>query len=313
MSKTNVFTLIATALLGVLLYVILQLAHDLKNAPVIEATQPLAGNHGISTYADLLGFLERKGIGSEHAIASSAGWFQDRGFPGSHSLLGIPGQNEWTEQYPDLDDAVLESLSAKGDMAATQTLASHRISIDPFAAMELYATAAAQGSTYAIIQIGSLRETFANMELDRYRADPVYLEKIGRLRGDDSNQTLQLEAFAYAMAAVRDGGPPVIDRDLLAWLQRMAETIPPSLRESACERSEQVFLEFSGARRTRNLAPITRDPPAIFISIPDLADLLPCRETSHPAASLLDLRNCEIYPIEMFMGSAMDLYSCENW
>jgi len=313
MSKTNVFTLIATALLGVLLYVILQLAHDLKNASVIEATQPIARNNGISTSADLLGFLERKGIDSEQAIASSAGWFQDRGFPGNHGLLGITGQNGSTDQYADLDDAVLESLSAKGDMAATQTLASHRISIDPFAAMELYATAAAQGSTYAIMQMGSLRETFANMELDRYRADPGYLEKIGHLRGDDSNQTLQLEAFAYAMAAVRDGGPPVIDHDLLTWLQRMAEAIPPSLRESACERSQQVFLEFSAARRARNLAPITRDPPAIFISIPGLADQVPCGETSHPALSLLDLSNCEIYAIEMFMGNAMDLYSCENW
>jgi len=313
MSKTNVFTLIATALLGVLLYVILQLARDLRNAPGIEATQPLAGTHGIFTYADLLEFLEREGIDAERSMADSRDWFQDRGFPGNHGLLGITGPNGSIDEYADLSDAALESSSAIGDMTATQTLAAHRMSIDPFAAMELYATAAGQGSTYAVLQIGSLRETFANMALDRYQADPGYLEKVGRLRGDDSSRTLQMEAFAYAMAAVRDGGPPVIDHDLLTWLQRMEETIPPPLRESACELSEQIFLEISGERRSGNLAPITRHPPAIFISIPNLAGQVPCRETDHPVLSLLDLSGCETYPIEVFQGSVMDLYSCENW
>jgi hypothetical protein len=313
MSKTNVFTLIATALLGVLLYVIVQFTRDLPALPSVEVIRPSDRNGEISAYTELIELLEEKGADAERVIADWSRWLQSRGFPGNYGLSGIAEQNTSTGEYADLNDAALESLSAKGDMAATQMLASMRISIDPFAAMDLYTTAAAQGSAYAMLQIGSLRQTFANIALDGYRADPGYLKKLSRLRGDDSNQTLRMEAFAYAMAAVRDGGPPIIDPDLLLWLQRMAEALPPALRESACELSEQLFLEFSGARRSRGLAPLTTIPPAVFISIPNLAEQLPCLETSHPVFPLLDLGDCEIYSVELFQGSVMDLYICENW
>jgi hypothetical protein len=310
-SKTNLYTLFATALLGVLLFVVLQFTRNIPTAPpTVDAVDESPGRR-LAGFPDLHEFLTEQGLDGMRLVAESARWRQARGFLGSDRLLNVSEDNAPSRSYQALDTAALENRSEGGEMAATQTLAARTRVDDPFASMDLYATAAAQGSVYAMIQIGSLRETLGNMPLDRFDSGPAYRRKLGELRDDDSSRTLQTEAFGYVAAAVRDGGAAVVDEDLLGWLQRMEKEIPSAQRAAACELSERIFMGFSAARRSRGLAPLTTTPPPVFIAIPNLDQKLPCRATPYPIFSLIDLSRCSVYPVENERDDAMDLYICQ--
>lgn len=311
MSKTNLYTLIATALLGVLLYVVLQFARKVPTTPPTAETIHAPEHPRLANHPDLHEFLAARGLDGHKLLVESAHWRQARGFLGGDRLLGVTEDSAPSRAYQSIDTLVLNSMSDNGDLAATQTLAARTLPNDPFAALDLYMTAAEQGSIYAMLQIGSLRETLGDRALDRFKSDPDYLRKVGELRGDDSNQTLQMEAFAYIAAAVRDAGATIVDDDLLGWLRRMEREIPSAQRAAACELSERIFLKFGAARRGRGLAPLTTTPPPVFIAIRNLDEKIPCRTTSHPIYSLIDLSRCSVRPVETDRGDA-DLYICQT-
>jgi hypothetical protein len=319
MSKTGVHTLIATGLLGVLLFVILQFARDMQTRIVEEpGSAPKPGFiresrlPRITTEDELLAFLGTRDIDPARAVRASLEWQKSHGFLGRHELFGVTEENSPDRAYESLADDALASMSEQGDLGATQALASGMSPVDPVAAMALYELAASQGSIYALLQIGSLRETFADMAFEKIRADAAFLEKLGQLTLEEPNLTLHMSAFAYAMAAVRQGGVAVVNLDLLAWIQRMAGQLTPDREAAACAYSGRLFVEYGRARRARGLAPITTDPPAVFIGVPDLADRLPCRTTTHPVIPLLDIGNCSIDTVENALGETVDLYICQN-
>ena len=330
MSKTNVFTLIATILLGVLLYTIVRFSENLPEAPPadsIRETTPLAtpenaslpqpatrtsGLPRVSTYSELLDFLTAQGIDGRSAIADSARWLQERGFSGINTLLGVTEENARSIALQSLDDATLHTMLEAGDSGASQTLASRALFTDPFAALELYRTAASQGSVYAILQIGSLLESLSDITLDDFVTDPAYLQKLIDLRNRDPAQGPKIAAFSHALTAARDGGMPVIDTEMLTWLQRLSGEFSEFEQQSACEQSAQLFFEISAERRQKGLQPISTEPPPVFLSIPDLEKQLPCRTTNHPIIQLLNLTRCSRTEVEDNRGDRMILNICEN-
>ena len=149
MSKTNVYTLVATALLGVLLYVVLQFARKVPTQPVTTniMTEPIGLSVG--GRSDLPAILEARGIDAQRAIAESIDWRQARGFLDSDRMFGVAGDEAPARLYEILEIATLESMSESGDLAATQALAARKLLEDPFASLALYTTAANQGSVFA--------------------------------------------------------------------------------------------------------------------------------------------------------------------
>jgi hypothetical protein len=311
-SKTNVYTLIATALLGVLLFVLLQFARKVPTTPITANIRVDPAGPTISGRSDLLAILESRGFDAQRMIAESADWRRARGFLQTDPLFGVPGQGMPARAYDNLEFATLESMSDRGDPAATQALASRTRLEDPFAALDLYTTAADQGSIFAMLRIGALRETFSNVALESFDADPSYVRKLAELRGENSQNSLQMEAFAYVAAAIRDGGVAIVDQDLLDWIQQMGQALPPSDLTQSCELSENLFLKLSAARRSRGLPQITTQPPPVFLGIPDLQEQLPCRSTGHSIIWLLDLSRCSATPVNDADGRTLDLYICQN-
>lgn len=330
MSKTNVFTLIATILLGVLLYTIVRFSTGLPEPPPADSIREAAtlappANAGLPTpaarsgelprisgYAELLVFLTARGVDGESAIAGSARWLHERGFSGINTLLGVTEENAPGIALQSLDDATLQTMLEAGDSGASQAMASRVLFTDPFAALDLYRTAAGQGSVYAILRIASLLESLGDISLDDFVADPAYLQKLVDLRSRDSDQGPKISAFSHALAAARDGGMPVIDAEMLSWLQRLSSEFSESEQRSACERSTQLFFEFGTKRRQKGLRPISTDPPPVFLSIPDLESQLPCRATSDPVIQLLDLSQCSHTAVEDERGDRMNLNICKN-
>ena len=330
MSKTNAFTLIATLLLVILLYTILRFAANLPDTPPAESiretttTAPTVDNKTptqqsgksglpvVSNHAELIDFLNSLGIDGRRATVEAARWFQERGFLGINTLLGISEENSRDFALQSLDDATLQSMLDKGDAGASQILGSRLLFTDPFAALDLFHTAAEQGSTYAIWQIASLLETLNDRSLDDFVTDPAYLRKLVELRNQDSASSPTIAPLSFALAAARDGGLPVIDTQMLSWLRNLTGGIFESELQTACERSAQLFVEFSAKRRQRGLPPVLTDPPAVFLSIPELATQLPCRATSYPIIQLLSLGQCSSTLVEDSRGNPMNLYICEN-
>lgn len=312
MSKTNIYTLVATALLGVLLFVVVQFTRRVPTEPVVTNIVTEPAGLQIGGRADLAAFLESRQFDVARAIGDSIAWRRARGFFDSDRFFGTGEGDVSVPDYDSIDIATLESMSDTGDLAATQALAARILLEDPFTSLGLYATAANQGSTYAVIQIGGLRETFSDITLDKFISDPEYQQNLNELRGDGSINKLKIEAFAYIAAAIRDGGIAIVDRELLDWIQRLEYELRPEEQVSACAMSENIFLKFSSARRSRGLAQITTEPPPVFFGIPDLEAQLPCQSSGHSIIWLLDLSRCSASPVSHANGEVLDLYICQN-
>ncbi len=302
----------ATVLLGVLLVVVLQFTRRVPTKPVttnfvVERT----GLH-IDGYSDLVAFLESRGVDAHAAIADSIDWRQAHGFFHGDRFFSADEGGASTRTYESFEYSRLESMSQNGDLAATQALAAQMLLEDPFASLALYTRAANHGSIFAMLQIGGLRETFSNLALDRFSADPAYLQKLSELRGENSQNKLKVEAFAYVAAAIRDGGIVIVDQDLLDWAQRLSAELPPGKLASACALSENYFLKIGAARRSHGITPFTTEAPPIFFGIPNLQEQLPCRSTGHSIIWLLDLSRCSVTPVNQADQRTLDLYICQS-
>lgn len=307
MTKTNVYTLIATALLGILLFVILQLARDLRTRVELEKPETQAaefirtdGRRRIANSDDLTRFLAERNIDAAAAIAASKDWRARHGYLGADLLLGITDEDAPFRRYEAFTDADLLLMSQAGNAAATQALAGRVVSVDPFAALELYTVAVSQGSTYALLRIGSLREIIGSTA--------ATLGKLNELQREAP--TPAMDFFAYTIAAIRDGGVAIIDNDMLSRIGRAELAMSAQQHAEACALSQTIFFEFGAARRKRGVAPLTIEPPPIFISVMEAGPELPCTATAQPVIPLLDLSECSINPVENFRGERVDLYIC---
>ncbi len=320
MSRTNISVLLATALLGILLVVVYRLADDLEQrqlmgpleAPDADATsERLAANNDprsvISDYTSFITALQARGVDGSAALQGTATWLQARGFLGADPLLGIDERSAPLVYYESLDDDTLAGLSKSGDLAAAQVQASRLALENPAAAEVLYAQAAAGGSAYAMLQLSSLWDTW------------YAIQASGLVASDDRSELLpagesdaRIRAFAYAMAALRDVGPPLFSEALLNRAGNMYRQIPQAQREAACNESERVYIDLSIQRRTRGLPPIRSEPPPVFLTVAEANRALPCAETGIDYSTTLDLTDCRNESVVGPGNSDRELYICRR-
>jgi hypothetical protein len=334
-SKTNQFTIIATALLGILLYTIIRFGESLPAAPMAgsvrenetsaapatagsdspqivtgspqTSTQPL-----LTTYADLVDYLNAGGRDGARMLKDTALWRQDRGFFAPDELLGITPASSPRAYYDSLDEATLKTMSDSGDAGATQTLASITALSDPFAAMTLFSKAAEQGSAYALLRLASLSESFSDLNTDGRKLGPDYLDQLLEYRGANSATSLKTSSYAHVVSAMRDGGLPVIDTELLAWQDRLEQELTDSEIASACDQSERMLFDVNVARRKQGKLRPSVSPPPVFVSPPDAGSRLPCTNAVPDNPALLDQGPCEIIPILTTNGQPANLNICES-
>jgi len=317
-SKTNRFTLIATILLGVLLYTILRFAHDLNIAwdgsplkpPPATNDTPDTTQPRIATATDLLALLEkelaRQSLDSETALDEYAEWSTARGFIGKNRL---PGSPDTTSLMPG-DQAALLARSEAGNATASQALAAQILFTDPFRAIELFHRAAEQGSTFALLRTGSLLEALDTAGTGTGADDVKHRERVNELTKQGVGNSLRLTALGYVITAIRDGGAPIVDRSLLTWLDRLQFETTNDELVAVCEWSEHTLFDIAKGRALRGKSPVTTNAPPVFFTIPGLADQLPCRRSAFPIENLLDLTNCTVTPVHNAAGELLNLYLC---
>jgi hypothetical protein len=331
-SKNNLSILVATALLGVLLYTILRFFDEV---PVAEIPVPIRSEEENSTfdvptssparkpeqttdpdtpyiagYEDLLNHLDTKGLNGQRLIADSARWFQAKGYLNPNDFLGVRLQGAPASYYDTLDEPTLIAMSDEGDLGATQSLAERRSFSDPFEAIELYYKAAEQGSVNSLLRIASLLETFGDVALDDFESDPEYRRKLKPFRVEGANMTLGIEAFSYALMAVRDGGSAVASPDVVQWVEDLGNKLEPDALLRACRISANMHMNLAEARRINGYIPLSSDPPAVFLGEPELESKLPCADTRHAVFPLLDLEGCDVETVQVASGEIQALYVC---
>ncbi|MAF83701.1 MAG: hypothetical protein QGH93_09285 [Gammaproteobacteria bacterium] len=317
MTKTNRFTLIATVLLSILLYTILQFAHDLNVAwdgspleqPATTRDKPAATEPRITSATDLHKVLAD---GTLNAVLNDyAIWSDARGFTGNNRLFGAPDSIPSNAPAAS-NEAGLQARSEAGDAGATQALAAQILFADPFNAIALFRLAAEQGSTFALLRIGSLYAAIDTTGTRNETANPAQLKRIANLTEKGVNHSLRLTAFGYVVTALRDGGIPIIDYDLLEWLDQLNDTVTDDERVAVCKWSERTLIEIAKHRVRWGKPAVTTVAPPIFFAIPALADRLPCRRTAYPIDNLMDLAHCTVTKVSNAADQDLDLYICKK-
>jgi len=380
MTRTSRFTLIATVLLGVLLYTITRFAADLNVAwdgSAIAPPAPAADDASappIADAANLRFVLNALGIDPATALDGWATWSDARGFMPPNRLFGIPdpvasassnsrpataapanvdvadptpsaplsaarGATDPVAPGPrpavpeasnpenpgagvpdpgesadnaTIDEAELLARSAAGNAAASQELAARAAFTAPFAAIDYYRLAADQGSTFALLRLASLFEALATVTQSGVAVDPDYARRIAALTGSAAGNDLRRIAFAHLLAAIRDGGPPIIDPALLAWLRRLDEQVTATERTSVCAQSARLLMDIARRRARMGRPPVATEAPPIFFTAPEWADRQLCARTADPIESLMDLSHCTVTGFRSAENEPLDLYVCPS-
>jgi hypothetical protein len=178
--------------------------------------------------------------------------------------------------------------------------------------MTLFSKAADQGSAYALLRLASLRESFSDLNTDGRKLGPDYLDQLLEYRGANSATSLKTSSYAHVVSAMRDGGLPVIDTELLAWQDRLEQELTDSEIASACDQSERMLFDVNVARRKQGKLRPSVSPPPVFVSPPDAGSRLPCTNAVPDNPALLDQGPCEIIPIITTNGQPANLNICES-
>lgn len=316
MSRFNLGVLGATALLGILLWVVLAVVAEFARGPQAlppGAPPPLpAGFIRIADHAGLRAGLAARGIAPDAPLQGWRDWLAQRGFYGELPLLGIDAERARERFYDHLEPAALDELAAQADLGALQRLASQRRLSDPPAAVALYRRAVDQGSTAAMLELAGLYDTLARISDDDWpgeRPDPAMLDE---LDGDGPGRDLREESLAWLLAALRDGGEALADPDRLDWARGMAAALEPTRRNAACSRSVTLFLQATVARRSAGLPPVRRTPPPLFVAATGLTADDPCAGTTAPLEPVLDLADCAAEPAMDARGRELRLWVCPS-
>jgi len=293
-SRTNISILIATALLGILLWIVLSIVHDLANAPdtplprptepeVIEIDPTLPR---IFSQAQLEKWLTQQGYPVE-LIATYRDWLILHGFHSGTPLVDFSGQPQAEDLYVDNDGATLLILAGQGDKAALHILAERSLETDPLAALEWFDQAVVNGSIYAMVRISDLLTTLADPELANFVSDSVWQSALHTLQ-NTSPAPLE-RALAWAIAAVTFGGYAVLDQSLAQRINTLSEQLEPSAIDRACEIAQGYVLTTAATRRAQGGTLFSTQTPPLALSVAQPEAVIPC---DIPVLPLISLAHC---------------------
>jgi len=329
------FTLTSTVMLGILLYAVLRFADGLmqdariadeaaQRQEVTVRTKTATTNSAIDSpepvdpyvpriesFDDLVTFLDKLGLNGIVAVEDAARWYAERGYLDANALLGVTPEGSRSAYYATLDEPTLRAMSDASDAGATQTLARMAMFDDPIVALELYEKAVAQGSVYANIKVADTLSILMDLRLVAQASNPALRKKIQDLRVRYPSRNLNTESYATILAAMSDGGPPIIDDELLDWGSWLEERTQQVNIEYACKRSADILIANSMARQANGITPVSMKPPPVFQSPPDREQRMPCSATGYPVVSMMNLDRCQTQRIVDASGREQDLYICQ--
>jgi hypothetical protein len=297
-SRTNISILLATALLGILLWIVLSIVHDLANAPDTPLPMPTKPEvvafdpalPRIFSPEQLEQWLTQQGYSaplSGQLVDTYRDWLILHGFHSGTPLLDFSAQPRAEDLYANYDGATLLILAGQGDIAALHILAESSLETDPLAALEWFDQAIVNGSVYAMVRISDLLATLADPELANFVSDSVWQSALHTLQ-NTSPAPLE-RALAWAIAAVTFGGYAVLDQSLAQRINTLSEQLEPSAIYRACEIAQDYVLTTAATRRAQGGTLFSTQTPPLALSVAQPEAVIPC---DIPVLPLISLAHC---------------------
>lgn len=306
MSRFNVSVLLSTALLGVLLWVVLNIARDLAQMP--EEPLPLPVDEPVIsfdpslprllTYDDLKNWLVSRGESADLLLEAYGNWLAARGYPAGQRGL-LTSAADTLSGMSNQGDPALITFAANGNIDALHELADRSLESDPLAALEWYDQAVVNGSLYAMERLADLLTTLGDPAIDEFVSDPHWQESLMQIR--TATPAPRERALAWAIATVTAGGFAVMTPEHAGRIVALGEQLDSSGIARACETAQDYVLEAAAARRARGGAVFSMQVPPLAVSIAHPADSIPCNVG---VPLLVSLEQCEA---NNFVGPGMKL------
>lgn len=301
MSRFTVSILLATALLGILLWVVVSMAVEFARAPETplpppeEPVQLDPALPRINNRSELITWLAVKTADAPALVRAGEHWLEERGYPPGYRLL-TPGTPE-NELIAQADDAELLILAGNGDLDAMHELAerSLRDRQDPLEALAWYDRAIVNGSLYAMLRTADLITTLTDPALSGFVSEPAWTAAVDELNSQGPAPAER--ALGWALAAVTMGGYALLDAANAGRIATLSQSLDAAGRDRACEIAQDYVLDAAASRRAKGNAVFAIELPAFAISIDAPAAALPC---SVPVPPLVPLDECKAIP---FVGN----------
>jgi hypothetical protein len=303
--------LLATALLGILLWIVVSMAIDFANAPqqplpppeqapVFDASIPR-----VATRQALIAYINAQNETGELLVTGAELWLEERGYPPGYQLL--TGNAQANALVADTDDAELLILAGAGDLDAMHELAerSLRDRQDPLEALVWYDRAIVNGSLYAMLRVADLITTLTDPALAGFVTRPAWAAAVDEL--NNATPAPVERALGWSIAAVIMGGYGVLDAAHARRIEALTQGLDNPAKQRACEIAQQYVLDAASSRRAKGNAVFAIDQPPLALSIDSPATAIPCEA---PLAPLVSLETCQRF---VFVGPGlrlMNIHAC---
>jgi hypothetical protein len=291
-SRFTTSVLLATALLGVLLWVVISIVVDLANAPdellappqetIIEIDPALPR---INSQTEFIAWFATLGYDFDALYSAQESWVEDRGWPEPYAFKtpASPTSDYW-EDGP--DDAQLLILAGDGDLQAMQRLAVRSLmrDKDPLEALDWYDRAIVSGSIFAMLAVADLTLTLTDPALDEFRAQAEWQAAVEQLRNESPPP--KERALAWSLAAVIMGGYGLMGTTLTQRIDMYSMELDTAGIERACVTAQDYVLEVAATRRAQGNAVFSFDPPPFSITHIDPVSIIPCEAPMEPLISM---------------------------
>lgn len=299
MSRFTISVLLATALLGILLWIVLGTVAQLANptavrapSPTIDATPTLdPALPRINTDAQLSTWVAAAGPSASIRLANYRNWLTDRGYPADAFLLGATRSTGAASAWADEDDATLLVFAGRGDIGALHELAERSLNTDPSAALAWYDQAIINGSLFAMLRVSELLATLGNPDLQNFSANPAWEQSLIEIAAS-SPPPLE-RSLAWAIGAVHVGGYGLVSMRLAGRISALTAQLDEFAVARACETAQSYVLGTAAARRAQGGAVFSMQRPDFAISVAEPDAVLPCEV---PVPPLVDMSNCDYTP-----------------
>jgi hypothetical protein len=305
-SRFTISVLLATALLGVLLWIVLSIVIDLANPPdellPLPDETPIEFNPAlprINSEQEFSAWFAELGYDFTALSRARGGWDEARGNPAPYSLAAAasPASAYW-EDGP--DDAQLLLFAAEGDLQAMNILAVRSLmrDQDPLEALAWYDRSIVSGSIYAMLAVADLTMTLTDPALEGLRAQPEWEAAVAQLRNESPPPTER--ALAWSLAAVIMGGYGMLNENLARRIATISAQLDTAGIDSACETAQDYVLDVAATRRAQGGAVFSFEQPPFSITLAEPETIIPCDAPMEP---LVTLAGCARHDfVENFSG-----------
>jgi hypothetical protein len=293
-SRTNISVLIATVLLGVLLWTVMEIVREFSRIPPDQPAAPEAFGADpelprVTNRAELESLLNDRTTRGADRIVGYTDWLVARGYP-VDTELWFGADPLVPSDYAEADDKDLLVLAAAGDITAMHALAERNVAEDPLGALDWYERAIVGGSLYAMLKTADLLELLADPELQAFIASPAWMIALAKL---DTDSPAPVEkALAWSVTAIIAGGFAILDEPHVNRIERLSARLDNDGIRRACDTAQQYLLETAAARRARGDTVLLTERPPIAITVPDPATRIPCDLLVTP---LVNFDDCSAY------------------